>query len=62
MKKLLKPEMEFIELNTQDVITTSGGGDTYMFSEDDPTTTSGNAHDAQEYGNGDIPLFNDYTQ
>ena len=26
MKKLLKPEIEFIEFNTQDVITTSGGG------------------------------------
>lgn len=25
MKKLLKPEMEFIEFNTHDVITTSGG-------------------------------------
>ena len=26
MKKLLKPEMEFIKFNTQDVITTSGCG------------------------------------
>lgn len=25
MKKLLKPEMEFIKFNTEDVITTSGG-------------------------------------
>lgn len=25
MKKLLKPEMEFIKFNSQDVITTSGG-------------------------------------
>ena len=27
MKKLLKPEIEFVKFDAQDVITTSGGGD-----------------------------------
>ena len=58
MKKLLKPEMEFIKFNTEDVITTSGG-DTYKnFDQNNPTNTTDNAHVSTEYGNGTNNLWN----
>ena len=56
MKKLLKPEMEFIKFNTEDVITTSG--DTYHMNDSTYDTTSGNAHDDPNYGAGSNPLWN----
>ena len=41
MKKLLKPEMEFIEFSTKDVITTSGeGGGGLQMNFGNPVTTS----------------------
>ena len=57
MKKLLKPEIEFIEFDAVDVITTSGG-DTYKFSEENPTDTTGNAHDSKDYSSGSNSLWN----
>ena len=58
MKKLLKPEMEFIKFNTEDVITTSGG-DTYKnFDQNNPENTTGNAHDSQDYSAGQNNLWN----
>lgn len=57
MKKFLKPEMEFVEFDTKDVITTSG--DTYeKFNQNNPTNTTGNAHDSQEYSSGVNNLWN----
>lgn len=38
--KMLKPEMEFIEFGTQDVITTSGEGGDLQMNFGDPVTTS----------------------
>ncbi len=57
-KKMLKPEIEFIKFETADVITTSGGGDTFIFNQANPTTTSGNAHDNPDYSNGTNNLWN----
>ena len=62
MKKLLKPEMEFIEFSTQDVITTSGEGggtttDTINFVSGKSTTT-GNAHDSLDFSSGSNSLWN----
>ncbi len=57
-KKMIKPEMEFIEFNKQDVITTSGG-DTYKnFNQNNPENTTDNAHDNENYSNGENPLWN----
>ena len=57
MKKLLKPEMEFIKFNTEDVITTSGGN-TYGFGSNNYSNTTGNAHDSQDYSAGGNSLWN----
>ncbi len=61
MKKLLKPEMEFIKFDMQDIITTSGegGGDTDTINfVSGKTTTTGDAHDSQDFSSGKNPLWN----
>lgn len=63
MKKLLKPEMEFIKFNTEDVITTSGEGggtttDTITFADQVKSTTTGNAHDSLDFSSGSNSLWN----
>ena len=55
MKKLLKPEMEFIEFNTQDVITTSGEGQLNFPSKDEVNPESGSPANQKNWG---IPTFN----
>ena len=49
MKKLLKPEIEFIKFDSQDVITTSGG-DTYNTGTDQYTNTDDNQKNTKDYG------------
>ena len=57
MKKLLKPEMEFVKLNAQDVITASAG-DTYTFNPAGNDNTTNNAHDSTDYSAGGNNLWN----
>ena len=61
--KMLKPEMEFIEFGTQDVITTSGeGGDLQMnFGDPVKTSTPGPDSPAEKKGYGGWTGFNDTT-
>lgn len=57
MKKLLKPEIEFVKFENADVITTSG---IYIFG-DDAYASEAEYIEAEEnanYGNGDNPLWN----
>ena len=49
MKKFLKPEMEFVEFDTKDVITTSVG-DTYNMSTNQYTNTTDDAKETKAYG------------
>lgn len=63
MKKLLKPEMEFIKFNTEDVITTSGenpvgGGDTYNTGTNQYGDTTNDAKESKDFGGLDwnIPI------
>ena len=63
MKKLLKPEMEFIKFNTEDVITTSGGdtpavNDTVDLGTKQLRQTVNNAHDSTDYSSGGNSLWN----
>ena len=60
MKKLLKPEIEFIKFETADVITTSGGGDTVNLASKQITDTSKeqNAHTSQDFSSGLNSLWN----
>ena len=58
MKKLLKPEIEFIEFDAVDVITTSGKGNTVNLADKSQTDTTGNAHDSKDYSSGSNSLWN----
>ena len=56
--KMQKVDMEFIKFDTEDVITTSGGGDTFNMADKSQTNTYGNAHDSTGYSSGTNSLWN----
>lgn len=57
MKKMIKPEIEFIKFNTQDVITTSGGTKLPNFQQP-PVQDDTNKSLTYDYSSGDNDLWN----